>query len=148
MNHFEYRDGRLFAEDVAVADLAAAVGTPFYCYSTATLRRHYEVFAGALAGQFAMLSAGARSAVERTDPLLPRPMAVYRFEGEVVEILYKVHGRGTQLMAEMRPDDEVRFVGPLGRGFDVPGDGATAFLVATPFSCAPAMNCSRCVAMT
>ena len=49
MNHFEYRDGRLFAEGVAVADIAAAVGTPFYCYSAATLTRHYRVFAGALA---------------------------------------------------------------------------------------------------
>lgn len=49
MNHFEYRDGRLFAEDVAVADIAAAVGTPFYCYSSATLTRHYQVFASALA---------------------------------------------------------------------------------------------------
>jgi len=48
MNHFDYRDGNLFAEDVAVADIAAAIGTPFYCYSTATLRRHYEVFARAL----------------------------------------------------------------------------------------------------
>ena len=49
MNHFEYRDGQLFAEDVAIADIAKAVGTPFYCYSTATLERHYNVFAGALA---------------------------------------------------------------------------------------------------
>ncbi len=49
MNHFEYRDGQLFAEEIAVSDIADAVGTPFYCYSTATLRRHYEVFAGALA---------------------------------------------------------------------------------------------------
>jgi diaminopimelate decarboxylase len=49
MNHFEYRDGRLFAEDLAISDIAAAVGTPFYCYSTATLTRHYQVFAGALA---------------------------------------------------------------------------------------------------
>ncbi len=49
MNHFGYRDGRLYAEDVAIADIAEAVGTPFFCYSTATLRRHYEVFASALA---------------------------------------------------------------------------------------------------
>ncbi|MBT5047622.1 MAG: diaminopimelate decarboxylase [Rhodospirillaceae bacterium] len=49
MNHFDYRQGQLFAEDVAVSDIANAVGTPFYCYSTATLKRHYEVFAGALA---------------------------------------------------------------------------------------------------
>ncbi|MDQ0321623.1 diaminopimelate decarboxylase [Pararhizobium capsulatum DSM 1112] len=47
MNHFEYRDGILFAEDVSVIDIAKAVGTPFYCYSTATLERHYNVFAKA-----------------------------------------------------------------------------------------------------
>ena len=45
MNHFSYRNGRLHAEDVDLADLAASVGTPFYCYSTATLKRHYRVFA-------------------------------------------------------------------------------------------------------
>ncbi|WP_336800876.1 diaminopimelate decarboxylase [Kaistia sp. MMO-174] len=50
MNHFEYRDGALYAEDVAIADIAAAVGTPFYCYSTATLVRHFRVFREALAG--------------------------------------------------------------------------------------------------
>ena len=50
MNHFEHRQGRLHAEDVAIADIARAVGTPFYCYSTATIERHYRVFAEALAG--------------------------------------------------------------------------------------------------
>ncbi|MCX5571387.1 diaminopimelate decarboxylase [Kaistia nematophila] len=50
MNHFEYRDGALYAEDVAIADIAEAVGTPFYCYSTATLVRHFRVFREALAG--------------------------------------------------------------------------------------------------
>ncbi|WP_157014154.1 diaminopimelate decarboxylase [Mesorhizobium xinjiangense] len=49
MNHFDYRDGVLFAEDVAAPEIAAAVGTPFYCYSTATLTRHYNVFAEAFA---------------------------------------------------------------------------------------------------
>ena len=39
----------LHAEEVDLADLAAAVGTPFYCYSTATLERHYRVFADAFA---------------------------------------------------------------------------------------------------
>ncbi|MFZ1815069.1 MAG: diaminopimelate decarboxylase [Rhizobiaceae bacterium] len=47
MNHFEYRDGVLCAEDVPVPLIAEAVGTPFYCYSTATLERHYRVFSGA-----------------------------------------------------------------------------------------------------
>jgi len=50
MNHFEHRQGRLHAEDVAIADIARAVGTPFYCYSTATIERHYRVFTEALAG--------------------------------------------------------------------------------------------------
>ena len=47
MNHFEYRNGVLYAEDVPVPVIAEAVGTPFYCYSTATLERHYNVFSGA-----------------------------------------------------------------------------------------------------
>ena len=42
VNHFDYRDGVLHAEDVAMPEIAAAVGTPFYCYSTATLTRHYK----------------------------------------------------------------------------------------------------------
>jgi diaminopimelate decarboxylase len=49
MHHFAYRDGVLHAEAVDLAALANAVGTPFYCYSTATLERHYRVFAAAFA---------------------------------------------------------------------------------------------------
>ncbi|MEI7805956.1 MAG: diaminopimelate decarboxylase [Hyphomicrobiales bacterium] len=49
MHHFAYRDGVLHAEAVNLDTLAASVGTPFYCYSTATLERHYQVFAGAFA---------------------------------------------------------------------------------------------------
>lgn len=48
MNHFQYKDGVLCAEGVRLDVLAEKVGTPFYCYSTATLERHYKVFAGAL----------------------------------------------------------------------------------------------------
>jgi len=50
MRHFDYRDGELFAEDVDVSALAEQVGTPFYCYSTATIERHYRVFRDAFAG--------------------------------------------------------------------------------------------------
>ncbi|MGR3466512.1 MAG: diaminopimelate decarboxylase [Shimia sp.] len=50
MDHFEYRDGTLHAEDVALSDIAAAVGTPAYVYSAATLLRHYRLFDEALAG--------------------------------------------------------------------------------------------------
>jgi diaminopimelate decarboxylase len=47
MHHFAYRNGVLHAEAVDLANLAQTVGTPFYCYSTATLERHYRVFAAA-----------------------------------------------------------------------------------------------------
>ena len=47
MDHFDYRSGILYAEDVAIPDIARDVSTPFYCYSTATLLRHYDVFSGA-----------------------------------------------------------------------------------------------------
>lgn len=50
MDHFLYRDGALHAEDVPVAEIAAKVGTPFYCYSTATLLRHFRLFDEALNG--------------------------------------------------------------------------------------------------
>ena len=49
MHHFAYRSGVLHAEAVNLADLAQAVGTPLYCYATATLERHYRVFAEAFA---------------------------------------------------------------------------------------------------
>jgi diaminopimelate decarboxylase len=49
MHHFDYRGGVLSAEAVSLPALAQSVGTPFYCYSTATLERHYQVFAGAFA---------------------------------------------------------------------------------------------------
>ncbi len=49
MHHFDYRGGVLHAEAVDLIELADAVGTPFYCYSSATLERHYRVFAGAFA---------------------------------------------------------------------------------------------------
>lgn len=55
MHHFTYRNGRLHAEDVDLVSLAHEVGTPFYCYSTATLTRHYQVFQQSLSGLDAMI---------------------------------------------------------------------------------------------
>ncbi|EKX59412.1 Diaminopimelate decarboxylase [Rhodobacter sp. AKP1] len=48
MDHFLYRNGSLHAEEVPLSDIAAIVGTPFYCYSAATLERHYRLFTEAL----------------------------------------------------------------------------------------------------
>ncbi|MCP3971720.1 MAG: diaminopimelate decarboxylase [Rhodobacteraceae bacterium] len=50
MDHFQYLDGVLHAEGVALPEIALAVGTPFYVYSTATLERHFRLFDDALAG--------------------------------------------------------------------------------------------------
>jgi diaminopimelate decarboxylase len=70
MHHFAYRDGVLHAEAVNLAELAAAVGTPFYCYSTATLARHYKVFTGAFSDVRALvcyaLKANSNQAVIKT----------------------------------------------------------------------------------
>src|SRR5256886_17220621 len=55
MHHCSYRNGVLHAEAVNLIDLAQAVATPFYCYSTATLRRHYDVFADAFADVKALI---------------------------------------------------------------------------------------------
>ena len=70
MNHFDYRSGVLHAEAVNLIELADAVGTPFYCYSTATLERHYRVFSDAFAGEKALvcyaLKANSNQSVLRT----------------------------------------------------------------------------------
>ncbi|WP_298106556.1 diaminopimelate decarboxylase [Bradyrhizobium sp.] len=70
MNHFDYRNGVLHAEAVSLVELADAVGTPFYCYSTATLERHYRVFSEAFAGEKALvcyaLKANSNQSVLRT----------------------------------------------------------------------------------
>ena len=56
MHHFDYRDGRLHCEDVDLAKLADAVGTPCYVYSTATLQRHARVIASAFEGQDCLIA--------------------------------------------------------------------------------------------
>src|ERR671913_1527632 len=70
MHHFAYRGGVLHAEDVDLGALAAEVGTPFYCYATATLERHYRVFADAFAGMDALvcyaMKANSNQAIVKT----------------------------------------------------------------------------------
>jgi len=50
MDHFGFKQGEIYAEDLPVSAIAAQVGTPFYCYSTETLIRHYNVFSQAFSG--------------------------------------------------------------------------------------------------
>ena len=86
MHHFAYRDGVLHAEDVNLDVLAEEVGTPFYCYSTATLERHYRVMVDAFAGTDHLLcyamKANSNQAVIRTMAALGAGMDVVS-EGEL-----------------------------------------------------------------
>ena len=70
MRHFDYQNGVLHAEGVDIAEMADTVGTPFYCYSTATLERHYRVFADAFADTKALvcyaMKANSNQSVLRT----------------------------------------------------------------------------------
>ncbi len=96
-----------------------------------------EGWPGFAPGQFVMLSPGPCGSASRSDPLLPRPMAIYRAQsGEAerssvrLEILYKVTGRGTALLSGSRSGDRVRLLGPLGRAFADPDPGEDAVIVA------------------
>jgi dihydroorotate dehydrogenase electron transfer subunit len=72
-------------------------------------------------GQFAML--GLDPARSHRDPLLPRPMAIYRELDGKLEFRFKVVGRGTRLLSALSPGAELSLLGPLGNGFGAPAPG-------------------------
>jgi diaminopimelate decarboxylase len=86
MRQFSYRNGALHAEDVALATIAEAVGTPFYCYSSAAIEQHFQAFRGAFAGQnahvFYAMKANSNQAVLATLAKLGAGMDVVS-EGEL-----------------------------------------------------------------
>ena len=96
------------------------------------------------AGQFVTLRVG-----EGTDPLLRRPFSVcnasFRPEGNStgIEILYKVVGRGTKLLARLKPADTVNLMGPLGHGFSLPKRKSVCVLVAGGIGVAPLVLLAR-----
>ncbi len=55
MHYFDYKNGELYAENVSLRDIAAQVGTPFYCYSAATIRRHIKMFQDSFKGRDALV---------------------------------------------------------------------------------------------
>jgi len=103
------------------------------------LRLEVSGWPGSEPGQFLMLGPGAEAGVPRQDPLLPRPMAIYRDAslagsrvegaGAQIEVLYRVVGRGTTLLSEAVPGQRISLVGPLGRGFSLEAGSAAALLV-------------------
>ncbi len=68
-------------------------------------------------GQFVMLRVTGSM-----DPLLRRPFSVYNTDGDTVELLYKVVGKGTTILSALNPGDGVDLLGPLGKGFPIPGE--------------------------
>jgi diaminopimelate decarboxylase len=103
MHHFTYKNGTLHAEDVPLTRLADEVGTPFYCYATATIARHYEVLAHAFSGLDALIcfavKANSNQAVLATLARLGAGMDVVS-EGE----LRRARAAGT-------PADRIIFAG-------------------------------------
>jgi dihydroorotate dehydrogenase electron transfer subunit len=66
---------------------------------------------------------------QRRDPLLRRPFTIFRAKNGSIEILFQVIGRGTRLLSQKRPGDEVRIMGPLGNSFFILNELETAILV-------------------
>ncbi len=84
-------------------------------------------------GQFVNLVPGAG-----LDPLLPRPFSIFRVEGDVVEFLIQVVGKGTAALARIEKGDRLACFGPLGRGFDIPkGHDIRHLMVAGGIGVAP-----------
>src|SRR5919107_213986 len=113
MRHFTYRAGVMHAEDVALPALAGAVGTPFYCYSTATLTRHYRVFAEAFVGRDALvcyaMKANSNQAVVKTLAGLGAAILCFNVESEPeMEALSEVAlSKGTQAPISIRVNPDV-----------------------------------------
>lgn len=89
-----------------------------------------------LPGQFLMLRAWSK---EGYDPLLNRPFGIYKVIGEEegIEILYKAVGRGTRIMAEIKPGEDIEILGPLGNGFPILKDWQEIFIVSGGVGIAP-----------
>ena len=85
------------------------------------------------ASRFFMLKRG-----DRMSPLIPRPFSLYAQDGDELEFLIKVMGRGTRALAETRPGQELVVVGPLGNGWPtIDGEGPPWVLLAGGVGSAP-----------
>jgi dihydroorotate dehydrogenase electron transfer subunit len=74
---------------------------------------------------------------DRTDPLLRRPFSICGTDGETIELLYRIAGKGTAIMASWQERQALNCIGPLGRGFAIPDGMERALLVAGGIGIAP-----------
>lgn len=83
-----------------------------------------------------------------SDPLLRRPLAAAGFDAEsrMLSVLYQVRGRGTEELSGKRPGDRLDILGPLGKGFPMPPEGAGAVLVAGGTGLGPVLFLARSLA--
>jgi len=91
-----------------------------------------EMAAAAVPGQFVMIRVR-----QGMDPLLRRPFSICRADGDLILVLYRVAGRGTGILSEMRQGGSLNVMGPLGRGFGRPFGGGRAVLAAGGMGIAP-----------
>jgi diaminopimelate decarboxylase len=103
VNHFNYRAGVLHAEDVPLPEIASAVGTPFYCYSTATLTRHYRVFKEALAGLDTLICYAMKANSNQS------VIATFLKEGAGIDVVSE--GELRRALAAGAPPDRIVFAG-------------------------------------
>jgi dihydroorotate dehydrogenase electron transfer subunit len=93
-------------------------------------------FATPLPGQFVMVRKS-----EGMEPLLARPLSVFGFQRQsshsLMELLYRVAGRGTSLLSRMKPGEQLAVLGPLGRGFTFPDKIKRVIFVAGGIGVAP-----------
>ncbi|MCX5776283.1 MAG: dihydroorotate dehydrogenase electron transfer subunit [Candidatus Firestonebacteria bacterium] len=86
----------------------------------------------AVPGQFVTLKLGSGNV-----PFLRRPMSIHKIKPPVIELLYKVRGVGTELLAKYNEKDTLEILGPLGNGFKTDGSFSTAILVGGGYGIAP-----------
>ena len=90
-----------------------------------------EIAAKAVAGQFVHVQI-----TQGRDYILRRPFSIHRVDGDTLTVVYKVVGKGTEILAARRPGDVCDLLGPLGRGFSVPSDDVFPVLVAGGYGAA------------
>src|ERR1700682_1494258 len=122
MHHFSYRDGVLHAEAVNLVSLAEKVGTPFYCYSSATLERHYRVFTEAFAGiaplkiMFSGVGKTARELALAVDEGILCVNVESEPELELLSSIASAKGRTAHVSLRVNPDIDARTHAKIATG--------------------------------